>query len=407
MFPLLRRRNFALLWFGGLISLLGDRVLLIALPYFVYQETGSTLASAIMVAAELLPRVLFGSVAGVFVDRWNRRDVMVITSIAQGVVILPLLWVHSGETIWLVYVVSFLQTALALFFGPAENALLPLLVGEADLVAANSLNALNNNLARLIGPPLGGVILAVWGLSGVVLFDSLSFIVAGLMIRAIQSAEARVPEATPAEATASPGKSRFWEEWLQGIDIVRRNRVIAVLFITVVLLNFGGIMIDPLFAPFVEDVLQASAAMYGLLITVQAVGGIVAGLIASRVSQRMSTAAMYGWMELILGLILFVRYNITDIGVQFAGSLLTGLIATLGIAALETLFQQKIPNSHLGRISGALNTTVGFTSFFGVLGISGILGETLGVVPVLNIAAAVTLTTGLIALFFLSEKKQV
>lgn len=406
MFTLLRRRNFALLWFGGLISLLGDRVLLIALPYFVYQETGSTIATAIMVAAELLPRVLFGSLAGVFVDRWNRRTVMVITSIAQGLVILPLLWVHSGETIWIVYIVSFFQTTLAMFFGPAENALLPLLVGEADLVAANSLNALNNNLARLIGPPLGGVILALWGLPGVVVVDSLSFIIAGLMILAMTGIELRrpSPEAAPAETTDSPPKTDFWKEWLEGLDLVRRNRIVAVLFLTVVLLNFGGIMIDPLFAPFVEDVLRASAAVYGVLATVQAIGGIAAGLIAGWVSQRMSTAAMYGWMEVILGVIMFVRYNIPDMTVQFAGSLLTGLIATLGIAALETLFQQKVPNSHLGRISGALNTTIGFTSFFGVLGISGVLGETLGVVPVLNIAATVTLVTGLIALMFLPTK---
>jgi MFS family permease len=185
MFTLLRQRNFALLWFGGLISLMGDRVLLIALPYFVYQQTGSTFACAVMVAAELLPRLLFGSVAGVFVDRWDRKRVMVITSIAQGIIILPLLLVQSAESRWIVYVVSFFQTTFAMFFGPAENALLPLLVPEADLLPANSLNALNNNFARLIGRLIGGAILAISGLSGVVLFDSITFVIAGLMIFAI------------------------------------------------------------------------------------------------------------------------------------------------------------------------------------------------------------------------------
>lgn len=406
MFTLLRRRNFALLWFGGLISILGDRVLLIALPYFVYQETNSTIATAIMVAAELLPRLLFGSIAGVFVDRWDRKNVMVVTSVAQGIVILPLLLVGSAASMWIVYVVSFLQTALAIFFGPAENALLPLLVGEEDLVSANSLNALNNNLARLIGPPLGGVILAASGLPGVVIFDSLSFVIAGLMILGIRAAQASIEtqEAAPVGELKSPASSRFWREWLEGVDILRRNRVIAVLFITVVLLNFGGIMIDPLFAPFVEDVLQTSAAVFGLLITVQAAGGLIAGLVAGYISQRVSTIAMYGWMEVTLGLILLVRYNIPNLSVQFATALFTGLIATLGMAALETLFQQKVPNRYLGRISGALNTTVGFTSLFGVLGISGLLGEMLGIVPVLNIAAAVTLVTGLIALLFLPQK---
>src|SRR5215218_756699 len=123
MFTLLRQRNFALLWFGGLISIMGDSVLNVALPFFVYQVSGSTLATAVMVAAELLPRLLFGSIAGVFVDRWDRKKVMVITSIAQGVIIMPLLLIRSTESIWIVYVVSFFQITLAMFFGPAENAL--------------------------------------------------------------------------------------------------------------------------------------------------------------------------------------------------------------------------------------------------------------------------------------------
>src|SRR5512140_2060319 len=113
MLNILRRRNFALLWTGGLISLMGDFVLLVALPFFVYEKTGSTFASAVMVAAELLPRLLFGSLAGVFVDRWDRKRVMVLASIGQGIIILPLLLVHSSSMIWIVYLVSFFQVTLA------------------------------------------------------------------------------------------------------------------------------------------------------------------------------------------------------------------------------------------------------------------------------------------------------
>ncbi len=406
MFTLLRQRNFALLWFGGLISLMGDRVSLIALPFFVYQETGSTFASAVMVAANLLPRLLFGSIAGVFVDRWDRKRVMVITSIAQGIVILPLLLVESTGSVWIVYVVSFFQTALAMFFGPAENALLPLLVPEEDLLPANSLNALNNNFARLIGPPIGGAILAMSGLPGVVLFDSITFVIAGLMILAIRDTEVRAApsETVPDEELENPTGSRFWKEWLEGINIVRRNRVVAVLFITVVLLNFGGVMIDPLTAPFIVDVVKVGPGIFGLLVTVQAIGGIIGGLLAGRVGKKMPTASLYGWSEIVLGLILLGRYNIPYLPVLFIMTLLTGLPAALGMAALDTLFQQKVPNSHLGRISGALNSTVGLTSLFGVLGISGVLGEVLGIVPVLNIAAGITLLTGIIALIFLPEK---
>ena len=404
MFTLLRRRNFALLWFGGLISIMGDWVLGVALPFFVYQVSGSTIATAVMVAMELLPRLLFGSIAGVFVDRWDRRKVMVITSISQGLVILPLFLVRSAESLWIVYMVTFIQVTLAMFFGPAENALLPLLVPEDKLIQANSLNAMNNNFARLIGPPLGGGILALWGLTGVVLVDSITFVIAGLMILAITQsgrADPAIQEEAKLEGTSW---SRFWKEWKEGMEIVRKDRVVSVLFITVVMLNFGGIMIDPLGAAYIVDVVKADAQVFGLLVTVQAIGGIIGGLLAGKVSERISTARLYGWAEVVLAIVIAIRYNIPDIPVLFVMTLIVGLPAAMGIAALDTLFQRNVPNTHMGRIYGALNSTVGITSLFGVLGISGILGEVLGIVPVLNIAAGITMLTGFVALLFLPAK---
>ena len=403
MFTLLRQRDFALLWFGGLISITGDWVLGVALPFFVYQLSGSTIATAVMVAAELLPRLLFGSIAGVFVDRWDRKKVMVIASLSQALVILPLFFVRSAETLWIVYVVSFIQVTLAIFFGPAENALLPLLVPEDKLIQANSLNAMNNNFARLIGPPLGGGILALWGLTGVVLFDSVTFLIAALMIFSITQSGRSAP-ASPDEKPEGTSWSRFWKEWAEGMDIVRKDRIVTVLFITVVMLNFGGVMIDPLGAAYIVDVVKAGAEVFGMLVAVQAVGGIIGGLLAGKVGERVPLARLYGWAEIVLAIVMAIRYNIPEIPILFVMTLLVGLPAALGVAALETLFQRNVPNTHLGRISGALNSTVGITSLFGVLGISGVLGEVLGIVPVLNIAAGITLLTGVVALLFLPEK---
>src|SRR5919201_1254218 len=111
---LLRRRDFGLLWLGGLVSIAGDWVLYAALPFFVYRRTGSTIATAGMIAAELTPGVLLGSVAGVFVDRWDRRRVLVVTNVLQGAAVSLLLLVPSGW-LWLVYAVAVAQSAIASF----------------------------------------------------------------------------------------------------------------------------------------------------------------------------------------------------------------------------------------------------------------------------------------------------
>src|SRR3954447_24588931 len=105
MLVTLRQRNFALVWFGGLISLIGDRAMLVALPFYVYQQTGSTLGTAALFTASYLPMVLFGSVAGVFVDRWDRKRIMIVTNLIQACVMLPLLLVRSSAWIWLIYLV--------------------------------------------------------------------------------------------------------------------------------------------------------------------------------------------------------------------------------------------------------------------------------------------------------------
>src|SRR4030042_1604111 len=115
MIATLRQRNFALLWFGGLISMTGDMVLYIALPYHVYHLTGSALSTGLMFIAGTLPGVLFGSMAGVFVDRWNRQRTMIVVSILQSLCLLFLILVRSVEWLWVVYLVSFIEAVLSQF----------------------------------------------------------------------------------------------------------------------------------------------------------------------------------------------------------------------------------------------------------------------------------------------------
>src|SRR5258706_10848729 len=153
----LRQRDFGLLWWAGLISLAGNWALFIALPIFVLKLTGSAGPVSAVVGANLLAALLFGSVAGAYVDRWDRRRVVVVVNLLQAVTLLPLLLVDSASRVPIVVAVMFVSSALDQFFLPAENALLPRLVAAEHPTAANALNSLNNNIARLVAPALGGL----------------------------------------------------------------------------------------------------------------------------------------------------------------------------------------------------------------------------------------------------------
>ena len=196
MLAVLRRRDFTLIWLGGLISEIGDWLLLIALPVYVYMLTSSTLTMATVFILELVPAVAFGSLAGVLVDRWDRRVTMVTVAVAQGLLLLPLLAVQHSDQLWIVYLIAPVQALLAQLFEPARSAALPALVPDGELVAANGLMGLGANVARLVGSSLGGLAVASGGLTTVVIGDTVTYLLAALII-AIARLPAREPGTPP------------------------------------------------------------------------------------------------------------------------------------------------------------------------------------------------------------------
>ena len=140
MLTLLRQRNFGLLWCGGLISFIGDWVLFVSLPLYILERTGSVVAMGTLFIVNILPGLFLGSVAGVFVDRWDRRHILVATNLMLVPLYSLLLLFTTPDMVWIVYIVGFTGNLIRQLLNPAEMALLPRLVGETDLVTANSLD---------------------------------------------------------------------------------------------------------------------------------------------------------------------------------------------------------------------------------------------------------------------------
>nr|WP_281378314.1 MFS transporter [Deinococcus budaensis] len=215
-----------------MISWVGNGAMFIALPVYVYTETNSTLATALSVMANALATIVIGQVAGVFVDRWNHRRTLLWGNLVLAALTLVFLTVLHAPW-WLILPVAFVQSAAGQFLGPAENALLPTLVTEQDLAAANSLNALNNNLARLLGPALGGLLIASIGFAGVVV-DALTYLLAAGLVFLVRASQ--VSHEQPREGQAA---GRFWQEWRAGLRAVRRNPLLTLGFVIGALVGLG------------------------------------------------------------------------------------------------------------------------------------------------------------------------
>jgi predicted MFS family arabinose efflux permease len=394
----LRRRDFGLLWLAGLVSVAGDWVLYAALPFFVYERTGSTIATAGMIAAELTPGVLLGSVAGVFVDRWDRKRLLVAANLLQAAVVALLLLAPHGW-LWVVYAVAAVQSSVAAFSVPAESALLPSLVGDADLVAANALNALNNRLARLVGVPVGGTLLGLVGLESVVLVDSATFVLAALIIAPIAT-----PRRRPALAeTAHSAWAKFWREWHEGLAIVRHNRI-AVIFGVLGLMTFGGTMLDPLQVAWVRDTLGRGPQVLAWLTTAHAAAGIAGTLVVGRFGARVAPRTLVGWSGLAAGAFLAVKFNLPSVPLALALSALGGVTAVISSVGVETLVQRGVPDAQRGRVFGALGASGALLSLAGAT-TGGALAEVVGTTTMLNVAAALIVLAGLVVLWAFAPRR--
>lgn len=393
MLAVLRRRDFGLLWLAGLISAAGDFVLYAALPYFVYERTGSTIATAGMIAAKLVPSVLLGTVAGVFVDRWSRTRVLIAANLLQAAVVALLLLAPSEGWLWIVFAVAAAQAALAAFSGPAESALLPSLVDEHQLVAANALNALNNRIGRLAGLPLGAALVGAFGLRGVVLVDCATFVAAALLVTGV----GHRPAAAVARSDAGSAWAAFWREWAAGLRVVVREREIAVLFAVFGLMTLGGTMLDPLLVAWVRDVLGEGPQIFAWILTAHAASGIVGTVLVGRFGARLSPGVLMGWSSVVAAVALGMRTNVPLVWLALALSVVVGVTSVASSVGAETLAQRTVPDALRGRVFGALGSSGALLSLTGAL-LGGALAEVVGIVPMLNVAAALIAVSGVVVL---------
>ena len=174
--------NFRLIWFGQIVSLLGDWFDLIASASLVALLTKSGEAVGGLFALRMLAPFLVSPLAGVFSDRYNRKRLLIGADLARGVIVLGFLLVRSTEQVWLLYVLTAIQLAFSGFFFPARNAILPDVVNRRELGAANAITSITWSVMLAIGAALGGLVSGQWGIYPAFVVDSLSFFLSAMFI---------------------------------------------------------------------------------------------------------------------------------------------------------------------------------------------------------------------------------
>ena len=342
----LRERNYLLFWLAQFISSIGDVFYSVGVMVTIFQLTGSTLQTAGAMIATTLPLFLLGPIAGPVVDRYPRQRVMLLMDLGRIVLVGSLLLVvrSEGFNTAIVYAVVAGLSAAKAFYLPARQAIIPALVERPQVVAANSLVLSTTQATNAIGYILGGFLILKLSFEAFVLFDLLTFALAGGLVALIRIER-------PAAATARP--LPWWRALREGAGYLRRHRIARPLVIMEVLEHIPhGIWTAAIMLAFVTRSLGGNADDWGLQSGVyfagNIVGSLIAGVLASRLLHRAGRVVI---ANAFLSGVLTLAYSISP----------TNLIATLLAFAFgppmairdvaqDSLLQLSVDEAMLGRI---------------------------------------------------------
>jgi MFS family permease len=389
--------NFRNLWIGQTISQIGDGLTNLAVLIVINSLTGSTAAVATMTIAIALPQLLFGLLAGVFVDRWDRKRIMIVSDVLRGVMVLGFILVRRPEDVWFFYVIGFLQAAVGTFFDPAKSALMPAIVERDSLLSANALSQTTRVITGVIGFALAGVLVGAFGNAWPAFsLDALTFFVSALFIARISA-----PHQAPVAAKNSSAREVF-VDLKDGLQYLFGQQLLAgaVMTFAVTMLGLGAVNV--LFVPFLVNLLEVRTEALGIVEAAQVAGMIVgSGLVAALAARLKPALIIVVGVGLVGLLIAFIGAAVT-LWMVLVGLFFVGLFITPVQAAASTLLQAHVSADKRGRVSSVMNTVITLASVIS-MALAGVLGDTIGVRQVFYLAGLVAIVAAFVAAALMRE----
>jgi len=349
----LGHRPFFLLWVSQLVSQSGDFVFEVALLWLVLQTTGSVFAVGLVVTATLAPAVLLGPVLGVYVDRWPRRTILLGTNLAEGVLVAALSGLVLAHTAGLEVILGIVAVlgAGAQVVRITSNALVPQTVDPDDLAPANSLLSFSNSFNQIVGLSVGGVAVALFGVTLPIEYDAVSFFAAAALV-------AVIPRLVGLPEPDAGGFRRFRAQFAEGFAFVRRQRFLVEAIVLGIVVNLFGNAVAALLAPYAALVLHGGPTTYGLLGALVAGGGILGALVAGKIDARRHAGhTLFGGAIAAGGVVVALGLT-SQVWVAFVEMFALGVTLTVANIPIFTVIQAKVPGRLMGRVMAVLLSLV-------------------------------------------------
>ncbi len=359
----LRQPAFLRVWLAQLVSQSGDFIFEVALIWFVLETTRSVLDVGIVVTGTILPAVVIGPFLGVYLDRWDRKRVLVGTNLLEGgvVAVLAFLVLEGVASLWVIFGIVLVLGAGARLVGVATEAYVPSFLAVEDLTPANSLLSLSGSFNQIVALSVGGVVVALFGVTIPMEYDTLTFFAAALLLLSVHGP---TRPATPAPGTS---RSSFFTEFREGFAFVRDNRFMLEIIVIGMLVNFFGNAMSALFAPYAAFVLHGGATVYGLLGASVAAGSLGGAVAIGNADTRKSAGRFLLAGGMGVGLIVLAVGLVSNIPLALALMVGLGITITVTNLPMQTLLQAKVPDRLRGRVMSAFFALVMATGPMGPL----------------------------------------
>lgn len=403
---ILRNRNFFLLWIGQIISQLGDRLDQMALIAFVYHRApGSAMEIAKILSFTIIPVFLIGPIAGVYVDRWDRRRTMYICDFLRAILVLiiPLCLFYSKSLVP-IYIIIFIVFSIGRFFVPAKLAIIPDLVDKKDLLLANSLVNTTGMIAAILGFGISGILVQWLGAQVGFILDGISFLISAALIFFIaKKPVVSVSLKNVGKQIVELIKKSVLQEIKEGVEyFINKKDIRFTAGITFVLWSALGAIYVVLIV-FVQNTLHSATKDLGLLVMFLGIGLFLGSLVYGRFGQKLSQYKII-FISLFLSGIMIVVFALTLN--RYPSFLIAALLSSaLGILvspimiASNTIIHNSSDTEMRGKVFSSLEIVMhlGFLLF---MFISSMLAERISRVSILVVVGCIFSIVGIVNFIF-------
>jgi len=344
---LIKNKDFVRLILAGIVSNFGSKISYFALLRKVYIISGGKITDiGFLTTFELIPTIFFSAFAGIMIDRFSRKKIMILSDVCSGLTILAALFINDLK---LIYLITFIKATVNVFRRPAQSAMEPNMVNEEDIPLLNSFKSSSNSLVQIIGSAIGAATVGFLGLERAFIIDAFTFWASGAIIMTLKLQEKHLDK-----EYVKQNVSAHFGEFKEGVSIMWSNSKIRLMVLIETFLTFTMVMQGTLIYIFIRETLNMgdkSELAWGTLLSAIGVGTIIGSfIIGVKVKNYANPFKLFLNVlvldSIALGLFVFNKW----FPLSIALFVILGCIGAAHMIILNTVLQKTVPDENRGKV---------------------------------------------------------